>query len=331
MPFLSRLLGSLLFISGNKVSRVIAFRNRKTVIRTARPHKHTLNRIKSISAEKKAYSAFFECSLTVEAAFLLPMFAFAVCILAYPLKIIDAEIRYQSELEKMTGNMSVVSYLEGTAEDLIGENISRYSGMVSGAVTAADAIGAADREILGIPVPLKIKLPDEKSDMIEISVMTYSSFPFCEVLGVEGISSKFISVRRAWTGREGGAGRAYGTDERASETENDEEDITVWVAENASVSRRYHLSENCHYISNTVTAVPASSVSSLRSADGKKYKPCSSCRPENDGTVFIFRSGNSYHASAECGAVQSYAAATTRSEAEERGFSPCSYCLSHYR
>ena len=333
MPFLSILRGSLHNIFGKNSSRLYAnLYYKDTVIRTARPHKHISRIFGNIdNAEKRAYSTFFKCSMSIEAALALPIFVFAVCILIYPLKIIDAEIRYQVELEKLTGNLSFSDYLEKTASDLIGENISEYSDMISEVITAADVISAADTEILGIPIPTEITLPSEEGEMIRISAGSYVSFPFSEMLNVDGFFVGFISQRRAWTGRTGGAGSAYGETGSNDETDAQEDDIPVWVAENSSVSGRYHLSPECHYISNTVTAVPASSISSLRSADGKKYRPCSSCHPGTDGTVFIFRSGNSYHATEDCKAIQSYVTEITKTEAEERGLSPCAYCLTHYR
>lgn len=327
MPFLSLSYRSLQKVSGNADSRSKAILLKETVIRTARPHKHA-NLIYIDKTEKKACSAFFKCSLTIEASLALPLFVFAVFILVYPLKIIDAEIRYQAELEELTKNVSVSGYLEKTASDLIGENIQEYSRAVTGVITAADAAFSSDADILGVTVPTEIILPADDNEIVKVSAEAYVSFPFSDAINIGGTFVRFVSRRRAWTGRDGGAGSAY----KETVTDVPEgEDKTVWVAANAPESGRYHLSPECHYIANTVTAVPASSIPSLRSADGSRYKPCSSCHPGTAGTVFIFKSGGSYHATAQCKAVQAYVTETAESEAQKRGLSPCSYCLAHYR
>ena len=331
MPFLSIFYRSLHTSDGSLSSRRKAIPIKKnTVIRTARPRIHNNQEITE-AAEKKACSAFFQCSMTIEAALALPLFVFAVCILIFPLKIIDAELRYQAELEDMTRNIASCRYLEKTSGELLGENICEYSGMVTGMVTAADICSSADKEVLHSVIPLEVRMPSDEDETVKLTVLTSVVFPFTKALDINGITVAFVSQRRAWVGREGGAGRAYGDKESSAAQEAGPDDLTVWVARNASESGRYHLSSECHYIANTVTAVPVSSVASLRSANGGKYVPCSACRPGTEGIVFIFRSGGSYHASENCRSIMSYAVETTKKEAEERGLTPCSYCLTHYR
>ena len=151
--------------------------------------------------------------------------------------------------------------------------------------------------------------------------------PFTKVFGIDAGTYLITSRKRLWTGREGGYGKEW-----AEEAEScaDEDSRTVYIAKNSSVSGKYHLSESCHYISNTVTAVAAGDVMNYRNSGGGKYHPCPSCRPGTSGTVYIFKSGDSYHSTTSCKAIGSYVEMITEKEAKERGYSVCSYCRTAY-
>lgn len=239
--------------------------------------------------QRRACFAFPElsCSMTMEAAFLLPIFILSCCLLAGPIRVLDRELCAQKEAESLL-------MLECSA-GILSEKFS-------------------DRE-------------EDWDGILEIVTEEPIELLFSDAFGISPGDFRIIARRRAWIGREGGAGRAYESDIPEEVTEDD---TIVYVAENSARSGRYHLDRNCHYISNKVTAVPASEVGSLRNADGGKYHPCVSCHPGTVGTVYVFSAGDSYHAAPDCSALRSYVTEMTKKEAEERGLSPCSYCLRNY-
>lgn len=253
---------------------------------------------KTVSAGSRTCSAspVFRASLTVEAAFVLPMFVIMVVLLTAPLRILDEELLLQEQLEKITE-------LECSAGILLTES--------GGENTEPEETGTENGD----------------DRMIVNTVTEAIELPFSKILPVRAGFYTVTSSRRPWIGREGGAGRAFGEPEEAPP---EEEDVTVYVAKNAAKSGKYHLSADCHYISNRVTAVPGREISALRNSDGGKYHRCPVCRPSGAGTVYVFESGDAYHASPSCSALGYFVETMSKKEAEERGLSPCSYCRQNY-
>ncbi len=225
-------------------------------------------------------------SMTVEAAFALPIFIISMCILMTPIRVLQEQLLLQEEAEYAAELGSSAGYLQ---EELTGEE-------------------------------------NGEEEIVQVVRTGELNLPFSAILPVKGGQYTMVARRRAWVGRRGGAGREW-----AGETPAEiPEDETVYVARNAAKSGRYHLDPSCHYISNKVIAVEASGVENLRNASGGRYHPCPSCHPGSQGAVYIFESGDSYHATTACSSLRSYAEAVTRREAEERGLTPCSYCTRRF-
>lgn len=91
-------------------------------------------------------------------------------------------------------------------------------------------------------------------------------------------------------------------------------------------STRYHLSPDCHYLSNQMTAVSFESVKERKNASGSHYTPCRVCGAgAGEGmTVYIFFNGEVYHSRPDCSAVNFYLRQVPISEVEYLG--ACSYC-----
>lgn len=225
-------------------------------------------------------------SMTVEAAFALPVFIISMCILMTPIRVLDEQLLLQEEAEYAAELRSSAGYLRN---EFAGEESS-------------------------------------EEEIVQVFRTGELNLPFSALLPVKGGQYTMAARRRAWVGRPGGAGREWAGDT----PEEIPEEKTVYVARNAAKSGRYHLDPSCHYISNKVIAVDASGVANLRNASGKHYHPCPSCHPGSQGAVYIFESGDSYHATPACPSLRSYAEAVTRKEAEERGLTPCSYCTRRF-
>jgi len=268
-------------------------------------------------------------SLTVEAALVLPLFAVSICFLMMPLVIMDAEAGVQLQMEQAAMLLSGAACLKqefqkaGKNED---ENskAEQYLGS-SPQLIATFAYIASEYpgDLLGTPVPTTWKMAVDEDPMITLRVTSKTQFPLAQFLGNDWGRIGLISSRRAWVGRAGGSGRNWLEENKETP---EEEDRLVYVARNAASSKRYHVSADCHYISNKMTAVNAGDLSSMRAAGGKKYYACDRCKPGKNGTVYIFTTSNLYHAGPSCSAIQSYAVEMKQSEAEKKGYSPCSYC-----
>jgi len=284
-------------------------------------------------------------SLSVEAAVVLPLFIAAMCLLMYPMRIMNAQIEMQLCMEQAGELVSVAegvktsvatSWKEDDTKETATKETINASTAINTAFHTVETIGSGaaifagmDWDVFEIPVITELKVPDEEDPYTVIHVTCLADYPLAGLVGKQLSTVKLVSRRRAWVGREGGAGRAYGDQispgGSGAEEDQDSQKI-VYVARNSVNSGRYHTKATCHYISNTMTSVNASAVSELRSSDGGKYHACPSCRPGTYGTVYIFKSGDAYHASKYCKAIQSFAVEVTLKEAKERGLTQCTYC-----
>ena len=151
-------------------------------------------------------------------------------------------------------------------------------------------------------------------EIITITLDYRYRLPF-SVFGLPGVPQSVTASRRAWIGR-------INEEENSGNEEGEEEDEIVYVGKN---STRYHISRGCHYLSNNLTTVPFSSVSSERNSGGGKYHACPRCANGiTGGSVYIMPSGTAYHADPGCTAINAYVKAVKKSEVEYLG--PCHYC-----
>lgn len=300
---------------------------------------------------------FLPAVLSVEAALTLPVFVAAMCILMYPLLVLDAQAEAQGKLEQ---TLELITVGEGvrrsfivagralpersgtTDPELLENGVPETdldpSGLLGGmelAAGGASILTAFDKNIFYVQALPEVSLPTDDEPVAQLHATVFVRFPFMTQDRGGGISGflcpvKLVSSRRAWTGRKGGSGRSYAGSSGAADAESNKEDRTVFVARNSASSGVYHLSEDCSYIRNHMRTAEASQVGEIRNADGGKYHACPSCRPGSEGTVYLFERGDAYHASPDCKAIISYAVAMKESEATEKGLVPCSRCRQNH-
>ena len=75
-------------------------------------------------------------SMTVEAAFILPLMILAVWILIFPLKVMESERRLQNRMEMTAKAMAVTAYIRERKSGLLKED-SSYTGILESFGTAA--------------------------------------------------------------------------------------------------------------------------------------------------------------------------------------------------
>ncbi len=287
-------------------------------------------------------------SLTVEAALVLPLFLFAMYLLILPLRMMTTARELQQICESVCQEAVRLNYIkslasagspgegtEGTAgssgddTEGSGDTAEQSAGSVSpdsgglGASLSGNAIGAfaCARAKLTVHddyvthlLPLRSKYLAD-GETITVTLDYDYRLPF-SLFGLGSLHQSVTASRRAWIGR-AQSGLSAGTAEEA-----DAEDEIVYVGKS---STRYHSSPSCHYLSNSLTQVPFSSLADLRNAGGGKYAPCARCaRGVRDGTVYVSPSGGAYHSDPDCSSLRAYARAVRRSEVAHLG--PCSYC-----
>ncbi len=89
---------------------------------------------------------------------------------------------------------------------------------------------------------------------------------------------------------------------------------------------RYHLSPDCHYISNDISSLDYDTVKDKLSSSQSHYKPCSICGSAavSGTTVYIMPNGKYFHSRPDCTSIAYYVKKVPLSEVEHLG--ACSYC-----
>lgn len=117
----------------------------------------------------------------------------------------------------------------------------------------------------------------------------------------------------AWTGKDNG--------HFSSEEEETEE--MVYVTESGTV---YHTDLGCTYLNLSVNQIPGSAVANSRNDHGEKYEACTCCSAGEDpaATVYITKTGNSYHNLETCSALKRTVRMVKHSCTD--GLAACSRC-----
>ena len=143
--------------------------------------------------------------------------------------------------------------------------------------------------------------------------------PF-SVLRLQTVPMESRSIRRAWIGRDGPLGEgAFGLPENGQ----DHLPEAVFVGKN---STRYHKTQECHYLSNSLTAVSYEELGTRRNNGGRRYHACQICGGASGpgSIVYIMPEGESYHSQWNCSATIAYVKEVSIEDAEHLG--KCSYC-----
>lgn len=254
------------------------------------------------SEGRKRVSLSASASLTLEAALVLPLFLFACMVLLMPFRILDVERQMQAAAERTAETISQMAYA-GSKETW------------SSAAAYAYAEGAVRRAAADLPAE-RISLAGSKlltdKEQVRLVVSYELRLPF-SVLGLGRVKRVNRAFRRAWIGKEGSEGTG-------GEEEENEKNTFVYVGQG---STRYHRDAHCHYLSNRLQKVDRKQLNTLRNESGGIYKACSRCGGEGE-TVYILPSGEHYHSSGACSAIQAYVKEVPLHEVEHLG--PCSYC-----
>ncbi len=232
-------------------------------------------------------------SMSVEAALGFSLFLFACICMMMPMKIMDRQRQIQARLENT------------------GESLSQYAYLGEGQKNTTLSGGAFWEE-------QQIRILND-GETIRL-VMNYEiPLPF-SVLGLESIPMESKSIRRAWIGKDGPLGEGFLEESKSSRSHFQE---MVFIGKN---STRYHKTQECHYLSNDLTAISYEELDGRRNNGGRRYHACQICAGAAGpgSTVYIMPEGESYHSQWNCSAIIAYVKEVSIEEAEHLG--KCSYC-----
>ncbi len=257
-------------------------------------------------------------SVTLEAAFSLPFFLFAVLNLLFAINMIGTQSRLNAALHQTGNKMAFYGYLyEHTVAGALPESLAgvaltsvyarsqilEYAGRSyldqSCIVDGAGGISMAGSSVMG------------EGDMIDLQV-SYKVKPFVSLMGFQGFAMRQRYYGRAWTG--------YDVTSHVSDTR--QEDPMVYITRTGIV---YHRDRNCTYLNPSVETVTRSEAGSRRNQSGGRYYACEICDGDrSQGQVYITSQGSSYHSRIQCSGLKRTIYTVPLSEVQGRG--GCSKC-----
>lgn len=239
----------------------------------------------------------FGASVTVEAAFALPLFLFFMIQVMSAMDMIGIQSRFSAALHQTGNQMAFAGYAYGkTGEGLPGEIAVT---VLSQSYAGSQILKNVGRDYLDKScvkngtsgVSFHGTSIMQGNDIIEIC-LSYRLEPIFPITGFEGIAVNQRYYGRAWTGYD---------------VENDvshftEDDPMVYITETGTV---YHANRNCTYLNLSVQAVDAAAIANFRNQSGGKYDVCERCgRKNTGGTVYITAQGSSYHCMMTCSGLK---------------------------
>lgn len=248
---------------------------------------------------KKKFGRFQEASMTVEASLVLPVFLFAMLLVAY--------------LARLAGYQDKVQWaLTRTAREASAE----YGAAKRKALTKKAYYYMKFESCMKgnrIPVSLAKSHICEENDEIDLIADYQLKTPF-RFLPFAGCPFRAHVHTRAFTGVE----------DRGALGENTK-DYKVYVTEHGRV---YHLSLSCPHLKLSISQLLFSDLAAMRNEAGGKYKPCERCcrsSGEVGGrTVWITNFGDRYHISRSCSGLKRSIRTIMHSEVGNRTL--CSKC-----
>lgn len=296
-----------------------------------------------------AEGRFVPASVTIEAALCLPLFLFFFMAVLEPIWWLDRQRKIQTTAEAWSEKLCQYSYLASREtedakrnESAGNKRLSEASGGDSFKADGKEAENPVNEEIQNAAVFLSeaaaslwlmgeagqyadqlrienAEVPDETGNII-FQLEYEEQIPFFPE-AFQKVTMNVGVKKRAWIGLDGKL-RA-GSTETGDMAEEDREEPMVYVG---SGMGRYHLSRDCHYLSNQYEAVSEEQAKEMRNGTGQKLSPCASCSPSSagNGIVYVTPSGRHYHYKKSCSAMVSYVRRVPLKEVSHLGV--CSYC-----
>lgn len=272
----------------------------------------------SFIAFRKIFHSHKKASMTLEAAFVLPFFLFAVVNILFAVNIIGAQSRFNAALHQTGNKMAFAGYVyertvgnvlpdslagvamssiyaRGQILEYVGKDYLNQSCVAGG----AGGISLAGSSVMG------------EGDVIDL-IVSYRVRPFAGIMGFDGFTMSQRYYGRAWTG--------YDVTQYVSDAK--QEDPMVYITKTGTV---YHSDRNCTYLNPSVESVSAAAIGDMRNQSGAKFYSCELCGGyRGTSQVYITQYGSSYHSQINCPGLKRTIYTVPLSQVGGRG--RCSKC-----
>lgn len=277
-----------------------------------------------------------QASLTIEAAFVLPIFLYFMLAFLFFIQIFTVQEQIQSAITKMGLNLAKSAYVlkdfpsmeESLTFDftVLGEGFDISLAELADEMASQRVLKLYAKKYLdtgqinhscikngfdGINFYNSSLLSGE--DYIDIVVSYQIHIPI-KIFILKDMQMTQRVRLRSWTGFNVKA---------AYQTEDNKKETTVFIAATGSV---YHKSETCSHIKLSVREVQGIPTD-LRNENGAIYKPCEACcngTEDKLGTFYITSNGTRYHTKRDCSKIKRSVTEIPLSEVGDR--SPCKRC-----
>ena len=276
-------------------------------------------------SERTALPISLSCSMTVEAAVLIPLLLFFFLNLMSAVEILRLHGNIQYALWKYGRLISVSGYAYDHLAQ--GEMITGPGGVIVADYGVAHAIRKELGETYMKASPLKfgengLNLLESDyitGDCVDIK-LTYQVEPMFPVPGFRSFRMANRYSSRMWTGYE------------VYSPENAVMQEVAYVTDYGEV---YHITLTCRYLERTVSELTLNEAMMQKNMEGGYYTVCMQCKdqrekrqdelPEMDGIVYVTRWGGRYHYSLECSGLKRTIQTVEKSTAK-KDYPPCSSC-----
>jgi hypothetical protein len=255
-------------------------------------------------AERISPSAFVNGSLTIEAAFVMPIFLCCILSFFWFFQIINTAGAVNAALKEDGKKLALYAYVteNGTGEGVfsLGDRMTLSLAKVHVRQAAGDSVSYfhMSRSSAGT-----------EDDMVDL-VAEYGirwKMPFLPGWKVRLLGRARV---RAWTGRS-----------REDSSGGASQEEIVYITENGTV---YHRSRECSHIRLSIRTASRAQVATLRNQDGAKYYPCEYCGKRAGRLVYLTKEGNRYHSTVSCSGLKRGVLAVPLSQVAD--WPACSRC-----
>lgn len=286
------------------------------------------------TSEKQIEEAF-RGSVTVEGAFAMPVFVFAILIFLYffvaeavSLNIFRTGLKLSREISMVVG----VEKLQDNLTDKLSSGLKAKLGIGSDISSlAAQSIVDGSEQML-VEAYMKTVLSSysgvlknvsfdgtgisQDGRFFRLSCRYDVRIPFA-MFGMFDIEREQSFCYRLFNGDS----RELLLTEESEEDKTDE--TTVFVTETGTV---FHVTRECTHLKLSVTTAEYDEIGNRRSSGGAKYYPCERCgKNVSSGTVYITKDGTRYHASVGCSGLKRTVREMPLEEAEQK-YGRCKRC-----
>lgn len=261
----------------------------------------TINSFNDIFRERVSSSAS-QASLTLETAFVLPLFIMLIICVIQIIEIVSIQIKLNGTIHQVSKELAHYAYIYdkmGTDEESVIEEI--VAGGLSVSYVRSQIISDLGQDYLdnsiirngssGLWLYQSSILGE--NDIVDIVVKYKISIRY-NIFNIPDVSVVQRARTRAWTGSDDIVGSGSG-DSSISDM--------VYVAANGVV---YHKDRECTHLRLSVSETSLDNISDLRNQNGGKYYSCERCQADSTGVtiVYITETGDRYHSSLGCSGLK---------------------------